>query len=64
MKRHVDFKVWIDRPVESVDVGTVLTTGRGMKLKVKEIFTVNKQRVFSTDKYGLIYEDELIGPRF
>ncbi|MBH8609099.1 hypothetical protein [Thermoactinomyces sp. CICC 10521] len=58
--REIDFKIAVNKPVKEIRSGDELTTAGGKKFKVTEVFEYEGRKVFQTDRFGLIYEDEMV----
>lgn len=61
LERKVDFGLKIDRPADRLQPGDTVKTVSGKEFRIIDTFRHQGKKVFVTDRFGLVYQDELIG---
>lgn len=57
--REINFKMAVNKPANEIHTGDELITSSGKKFKVIDVFEYRGQKIFVTDRFGLVYEDEM-----
>lgn len=58
--KKVDFGFKIAQPTNQLRPGDVVKTAGGKEFRILDTFHHQGRKVFVTDRFGLIYQDELI----
>jgi hypothetical protein len=58
-KKKVNFSLMINKPVSQIKPGDTLKTASGKEFQIIDVFNHQGRKVFKTDRFGLVYADEI-----
>jgi len=59
VKTEADFSFRIVEPVHPIKIGDKLRTVKGKEFQIIDIFRFQGRKVYRTDRFGLVYADEI-----